>query len=227
MAFKRDIKPASVPDPGTLTAQMIGIGMNFEGRGDPTANIEDTLLFASIEGMEQDDLRVLAVLVTWIGIHHERVNVDRLVRLVTQTKSKRVRAFWKSVAVWLSDDRRFARLKRLYTGPRIDLLSVGTSYQIKRRGEDPRFSGTSICVPAGTLRDRPADVLTPSEMARVHATYRQRIVSGPSYRADTWAALEITPALTATELARATYCSFATAWQAKRDWELLSQGSPA
>jgi len=35
---------------------------------------EDTLLAASVEGMERDDLRVLAVLVTWLGIHHPWIN---------------------------------------------------------------------------------------------------------------------------------------------------------
>lgn len=222
MAFKRDIHPAAAPTSETLTARMIGIGMNFEGRGDPTANIEDTLLFASIEGMDHDDLRVLSVLVTWLGVHHERINVDRLVRLVKGAESVRVRAFWKSVSEWLASDRRFAKMKRLYRGPRVDLLSAGTGFQIKRSGEDQRFNGTSLRVPGGTLRDRAADVLAPADLARINVSYRQRIVSGPSYRADTWAALERDPSLTPTELARATYASFATAWQAKRDWALLN-----
>jgi hypothetical protein len=37
-----------------------------------------------------------------------------------------------------------------------------------------------------------------------------------------WAALEVDPTLTPTELARQTYGSFATAWQVKQDWELLA-----
>jgi hypothetical protein len=43
---------------------MTGIGMNFAASSFPGPNIEDTLLFASIESMEKNDLRVLAVLVT-------------------------------------------------------------------------------------------------------------------------------------------------------------------
>jgi hypothetical protein len=41
---------------------MVGIGMNFAAAAAHDPNIEDTLLFASLEAMERDDLRVLAVL---------------------------------------------------------------------------------------------------------------------------------------------------------------------
>lgn len=221
MAFKRNIQPIDLPDDATLTSRMIGIGMNFEGKGDYSANIEDTLLFASIQGMDHNDFRVLAVLVTWLSIHSERINVDRLVRLVDRKRSPRVRAFWESIAEWLASDRRFAKLKAAYRGPRLSLLAVGTEFHLRRRGEDERFVGTSLCVAEGTLRHRPADVMTPYELSRRHLAYRQRIVSGPSYRADVWAALERNPSSTPTELARITYSSFATAWQAHRDWGLL------
>ncbi len=44
---------------------------------------------------------------------------------------------------------------------------------------------------------------------------------GPTYRADVWVALEAAPHLSAAELARRTYASFATAWQVKQDFEIL------
>src|SRR5258708_15349273 len=43
----------------------------------------------------------------------------------------------------------------------------------------------------------------------------------PTYRADVWVALEAAPHLSAAELARRTYASFATAWQVKQDFEIL------
>jgi hypothetical protein len=49
---------------------------------------------------------------------------------------------------------------------------------------------------------------------------------GPTYRADVWAALELHPSLSAAALARQTYASFATAWQAKHDHELLTETPP-
>lgn len=48
---------------------------------------------------------------------------------------------------------------------------------------------------------------------------------GPTYRADMWAALEADPDLSAAELARRTYGSFATAWHVRRDFALVASSS--
>jgi hypothetical protein len=218
MAHRRAIAPALPAAGGALTADLIGIGLLVGGEGSRDPNIEDTLLAASVEGLERDDLRVLAVLVTWFGVHSARVSADRLTRLVALQESKRVRAFWSAVARWKAADRRFARLARAYRGPQLDLLSTGTVFQVARHGEDERLAGSKLRVPANVLRDRPGDVMQPSELARSHAAYRWRVVIGPTYRADMWAALERQPDLSAAALARETYGSFATAWQVRRDF---------
>src|SRR6266850_5386903 len=117
--------PAESSRTATLTLDMAAIGMNFtvdsHGSSASEPNIEDTLLFASIEGMENRDLRVLAVLVTWFRIHAAWVNADRLTRLIEMQKSPRVGAFWSALACIHKKDRRFARLAKLYAGPRHDL----------------------------------------------------------------------------------------------------------
>ena len=218
MGFSRAVAPVSPPEADTLTEDMAGIGMNLGGRGNHRANIENTLFFASEEGMDRADLRVLSVLVTWLAIHGARVNVDRLAKLIEAGGSKRVRAFWAAVGRWLAKDRRYSRLIRLHTAKPLDLLDVGTEFQIRRHGEDRRFEGTALRVPGNVLRDRPADVMTPELLARQHRVYSWRIVIGPTFRADMWAEMEGTPGLKAAEIARRTYGSFATAWQVKRDW---------
>jgi hypothetical protein len=200
---------------------MVGIGMNFAAKRTRNPNIEDTLVFSSEEALEKDDLRVLSVLVTWLGVHAAWINADRLTRLVAEEESPRVRAFWAAVGHWLKADRRFSRLAGLYHGQHIDLLATGTGFQVGRHGEDPRFRGSPLSVPANLLRDRTADVLTPEALAKQHRAYRQRVMMGPSYRADMWAALDTDASLSAAELARSAYGSFATAWQVKRDWDLV------
>jgi hypothetical protein len=224
MGFSRAIAPREAPDADVLTASMAGIGMLVGGEAAPEPNLEDTLHFASVEGMECGDFRVLAILVTWFGVHFGRVNADRLTKLATEHESDRVRAFWGAMARWRRTDRRFARLGRVYRGPVIELLATGTAFQIGRHGEDPRFAGSKLRVPGNTLRDRKEDVLEPAELAARHAAYRWRLVIGPSYRADMWAALEKEPGLSAAELARRTYGSFATAWGVRRDYVCLSPG---
>ena len=221
MPFSRKEAAADLPVGPNLTADMVGIGMLFAAEASDQPNIEDTILAASIEGLENDDLRVLAVLTTWIEVHHPRVNADRLLRSLKTNHAPRALAYWSSIGSWLGKDRRLARLTALYDGPGIDMLRTGTTFQLARRGEDSRFQGTSLRVPAGILRDRRSDVLSPVELARRHRTYRCRIQMGPSFRADMWAALENAPHLSAAQLARRTYGSFATAWNVKQDWELL------
>jgi len=221
MAYKRVVSAPRLPEGDDLTQAMVGIGMNFASSPIEDPNIEDTILAASREGMDHDDLRVLSVLVNWLGIHSHWINADRLIRTVSHQESERVRTFWAAVSQWLHQDRRLARLKRSYRGPAVDLLRVGSAFQIQRRGEDPRFAHTVLRVPSGILRNRPTDVSSVKELARVHSTYRERIRNGPSYRADMWAALVREPSLSAAELARRTYGSFGTAWQVKNDHDLL------
>lgn len=221
MAFKRSPIPEPTPSPEVLTARMVGIGLAFAAEPEVDADIESTLVFASVVGMDEDDLRVLSVLTTWLGVHHTHVNADRLVRLVSDQPSARVRAYWAAIATWLHKDRRFARLSALYDGPPVELLPAGTELQITRRGEDDRFVGSKLRVPSGTLRDRAADVLAPNVLVRRHAGYRNRVLMGPSFRADIWTVLEKSPGLSVADVARRAACSFATAWQAVQDFRLL------
>lgn len=225
MPFRRIAALPPLIASDVLTSQLVGIGMNFAAPPAHDPNIEDTILFASIEGMEKQDLRVLAVLTTWFGIHAPWVNADRLTTLARTQSSARVRAFWSAVARWQSKDRRFVRLSASYKGSRQDVLEVGTEFQLQRHGEDPRFAGSAIRVPANILRDRPADVLSPSLLARRHHVYRFRIMMGPNYRADMWATLESNTTLSAAALARETYGSFATAWNVRRDFLVLRVAS--
>lgn len=220
MAYRRPTEP-SLPQGEALTAAMVGIGVGFAATAASQPNIEDTLLAASIEGMERDDLRALSMLTTWLGVHHQRVNADRLIRIVSARGEQRVLAYWAAIAHWLSGDRRLARLAERAPKQRTHLLRVGSAFQLKRRGEDPRFDGSALVVPQGVLRDRDTDVLSPQQLAALHRAYFQRVQMGPSYRADLWALLESEPLLSPTELARRGYGSFATAWQVKRDFETL------
>ena len=50
-----------------LTARLIGVGMEFTGSGCTDPVIERALADASAAGMDGGDLRVLGVLVTWLG----------------------------------------------------------------------------------------------------------------------------------------------------------------
>ena len=227
MAYSRTAESRELSEGRKLVSDMAGIGMLFAAPASRDPNIEDTLIAASVEAMDRDDLRVASVMTTWLGIHHPRLNADRLFRALSDLPSKRVLAYWSAIGRWLQKDARLARLEGLYDGPQVELLRSGTAFHVRRKGEDPRFRRSRLRVPAGVLRDRPADVMSPSELARRHSAYRLRIVIGPSYRADMWAELERDPELSAAELARRAYGSFATAWKVRQDWGLLHPGPAA
>ena len=221
MAFKRILMPDEFVTGEALTLALISIGINLAGTSpEIDSNIEDTLMAASIEGMEKDDLRVLSLLMTWIEVHHSWINADRIT-ILAKKQSSRVKAFWSAIGIFLKSDQRFKRLQKIYGGKKIDLLRVGTDFQMKRKGEDERFKNSPLKVPSGTLRNRKVDVLSPQELAIKHQAYHHRILMGPSYRADMWALLESYPNLSPTELARLTYGSFATAWNVLHSFELL------
>jgi hypothetical protein len=215
MSFKKEIGPSSPPpDPTTLAADCAAIGMRLgAARAKRSPNIEDTLLFASAEAVERD-ARLVAPLILWFRIHHPWVNADRLTRLVGGHESARVRALWAGLARWHKADPRFARLARVHKGPRITLGGDGV--------EDPRFRKGPVRLAAALTRERAADVLSPAALARRHPAYRWRLIIGPGYRADMWAALEADPDLSAADLARHAYGSFATAWHVKRDFALAT-----
>jgi len=223
MGFRRSVVHDELPVGDTLIRAMAGLGMAFDIDPLHNFNIEDTLLGASVDGMERDDLRVLGLAVAWLDIHHARLNVDRLTRAVPLLTGHRCRVFWAATADRFIADRRWARLARLpdAMGP-ADLLRIGNSFQMQRRGEDQRFAQTRLRVPAGTLRQRPGEVLEPSALALRHDAYRQRIIMGASYRADAWAVLQENPERSASVVARLSYASFATAWQVKRDFQLVA-----
>ncbi len=221
MTFKRSSSSREHPAADVLTARMVGIGMNFAADGEADADIEGALVDASVLGMEENDLRVLAVLTTWLGVHHAHVNADRLVRLVKAQESARVRAYWSAVATWLGKDRRFARLLALYRGAAVEILATGTGFQIARRGEDDRFAGTKLRVPSGALRERADDVLEPATLEKMSMGYRDRVLMGLSWRADVWTVHERGPDVSIADAARRASCSFAAARQAAQDFPSL------
>src|SRR5689334_5517821 len=83
MSFKRTHSPEEFATGNQLTADMVGIGMKFSGKPSHAPNIEDTLIAASIEGVN-GDYRVMSLLVDWLDIHSPRINANRLIKIIEQ-----------------------------------------------------------------------------------------------------------------------------------------------
>ena len=105
---------------------------------------------------------------------------------------------------------------------RFTLLPVGTAFQIQRKGEDPRFEGSALCIPKGVFRVRKGDVLSKKQLVAFHRTYANRIRFGVCLRADLWSLLEEDGTRTPAQLAKILGCAFASAWEIKQDFMLFT-----
>jgi hypothetical protein len=209
MGYKRIFSKTDYFTGINLTRKLKGIGFRFSGEMDTNENIEDCLISACIEGMN-GDFRVLSLLTDWIFIHFKIINADRLFRALLELNNKNVKCYF--VAILKNFKKEFAEKKFsvLYKGSKITL---GDEFLLIRNGEDARFKNTKLSVPNKLLRSRPDDILEIKELAKLHNDYFYRALIGPSYRADMISKLISNPKITAAELARSTYGSFATAWE--------------
>ena len=221
MVFKRVECLTEYPHGDELTRKLIGIGFKLGGSPEHHPNIEDCLIAAAAEGVN-GDFRILAMLTDWFHIHYKFVNIDRLLRALKKINDLRVKCYFSAIGKWLQSDSGYKKLSKIYRGE-ILLLGVTLDYKflIKKNGEDERFIGTKLLVANKTLRSRQEDILTSKELVLKHKDYFYRVLIGPSYRADMISHCLRNSSLTASQLAKNTYGSFATAWGVMKDISIL------
>lgn len=223
MSFKRVYSLKTYPRGEPLTGKLLGIGFKIAGKKESNPNIEDTLIAAAIEGM-MGDFRILSLLTDWLFLHSGIINTDRLYRALRELEDKSVRAYFSAIGHHLKKDPRFKKLASLYKGPRI-FLDKNKSYEflVTRNDEDERFKGSSLIIANGTLRMRPDDIASPEELVKLHKDYYYRTLIGPSFRADMVSCFLRDRNISAAELARRCYGSFATAWEVIKDINRLGE----
>lgn len=158
--------------------------------------------------------------------HSSLINVDRLTRALMELKENTLLlAFWAALAKTTGHDLRFKRMRSLYKGRPILLDDKSSELLIKRNGEDFRFKKNCLIVPNNMLRSRPSDILDLHELVKIHLGAYYRVMLGPTYRADCFAELKISKASTPSETTRRSYSAFKTAWDAKKDWDVIKAAS--
>ena len=217
MAHIRELIPINTDSSRMLAS----IGCNINALPLVNADIEYTLYRASQESLENLDFRTLSLIVHWIDIHGSIVNIPRLKRFL-RTSNTETQQLWGAIAQWKQEQKKWASLIRLnHPNQRWDLLPAGTDFQISRKGEDPRFIDTKLRIPNGLLPIREGDVLSLKYLIQHHPTVANRVRFGVCLRADLWTHLEIEPNLSVAQLAKRVGCAFASAWEVKRDFDLL------
>jgi len=213
----------------------IGINLSATKRSvDPS--IEETLVRGVFWSIHHDDSRLISLIVDWISIHYQRINVDRLTSIVTQLPRenfKWIQIFWCAQGQRLvKKDKRFRRIAELYSGDRFDYIDRFkgphdkrlTAAYISLKGEDERFVDTCLRIPSGAFSQRPQQIFQAEEIARKHFQFRYRVMFGPTYRADIWAILRQNPHYSGYRLAKLAHCSRPSATRIMHDYHIVKRG---
>jgi hypothetical protein len=222
MPFSRT--PPLGPATTDLNAALRSIGVRIATTQLQEPGDIEVTLSAAVNAAVPHEYRLLGLIVAWLELHHDRVNVPRLGRIVRRSEVK-VRAFWSAIGKWLgAEDARWRALERIYTGDPVELEAADiTALQLKRLGPDPRFNGSALRVHAKLFRSRVADIDTREQLASRHPQYRKRLELGANYRADVWTALERNPTATAAQIARSVGCAYETARSVMEDFHILQR----
>ncbi|MBF0362410.1 MAG: hypothetical protein HQK49_15440 [Oligoflexia bacterium] len=223
MSFKREKCLKEFLKGEELTQGLLSLGVRIDSKFTNKKLFlpEDVLVSASIEGVE-GKYRTLSLVASWCFYHFQKINVTCLINQVSKIENPVVRAFWSAMGTALSKDRRFKKLEKVYSGPRINCPGA-EGFHFKKYGEDQNFINSVLKVPAnGLIRIREKDTVSPSELCKINPFYKWRTIIGPSYRADMWALAENNKNTKASELARKSHGSFATAYAVLQDQRYLA-----
>ncbi len=155
------------------------------------ADIEDTLLEAAAEIPKQSKL--FSLLLSWIEVHAGYVIVEKLMKKVQKLDSNDPARVWINGLAIYATHRGFHKWKRWVEKSEspVYLYTEKTSQSaLQLKGAVPYFEEKGYLIPEGSIRVRTADALTPSELSRQNKQFQNRLLYGPSWRADIITAIE-------------------------------------
>lgn len=216
--------------------QLASVGIKFNlpaGQTlDPIAAPEDLFVQITADAVINGPGREFACMLSWIQEYGNLLHVAVLEKLLLKHPMPEVRAVWAAIGLWQSKDSRFRRLTGLYNGKRITLrppwAAELTRLQLAdpKQGEDPRFQGTPVRIPAQVAAHRPdKNVKTLSHILATNHLLANRVRFGPNYRADLWTWLEHDPTLSISQLRKHTGVSQGQCSRVKSDYMVLAQAA--
>jgi len=212
-----------------LSSRLAAIGFRLAGAGapaprrGPAEDIERALLDAAAPA--RSDGRLLSLLFSWVHVHAERVNVDRLRGMVRASGDADARLVVSALAAYAASQgrHRWKKLISAPSGPAHLSASAAAPSAVELKGAEPWLAAHNILAARGSLRIRPADVLSVKELAGANRQYRNRLLFGASWRADIVTAIE-EGAATAAEIRSRVGCSYEPAHRVRREY-LIALGS--
>jgi hypothetical protein len=165
----------------------IGINVSSEQKLYSFADIEKTLVFAA----EQipNDKRLLSLLLSWIKLHGERVNIERLKKLATKDQP-----IWLSLMAHFASDCGQTRWKILINDFSQGKYALGdkdlTQSLISMRGEESWSAGSAFLIPKHSVSIDEKFILNAFQLAKINSHYRNKLIYGSNWRADIITAIQ-------------------------------------
>lgn len=164
----------------------IGINISTQSKTNPFVDIEETLIQAAL--IIPEDGRILSLCLSWIKVHGERINVERLKKLRTPSSSQ-----WLTLFALFGVSCRQTRWKHLIEKNK-KLCANGNiknaQLRITMRGEEQWSKGTNFLIPKGSEPIDSKYVIAPDQLAQVNHHYRNKLIYGANWRADIATAIE-------------------------------------
>ncbi|HOX04819.1 MAG TPA: hypothetical protein PK280_00340 [Planctomycetota bacterium] len=211
-----------------LNSRLAAIGFRLAGVAVPrrarAEDIERALLDAA--AVARSDGRLLSLLFSWVHVHAERVNVDRLRGLLRAAEGSGDARLVVSALAAYALSRGRHRWKKLISAPAKPTQlssSAAAPSAVEFKGAEPWLAAHRILTAKGSLRIRPADVLSVEELAKSNRQYRNRLLYGACWRADIVTAIE-EGAETAAEIRSRVGCSYEPAHRVRREY-LIAVGA--
>ena len=205
--------------PRDLYQGLASIGMNVSTskKIQPFTDVERTLLSATQKIGE--DSRLLSLLLSWVHIHGEKLNIERLKKLEKKNPSP-----WLGLLASFGVFSKQTRWKTLVSRSEI-LIANGSLESAKNRisfkGEEEWSKGTGFLIAKGSEPVNRKWVLPPERFALINRHYHNKLVYGSNWRADIVTAFEA-GARTPTEIAKMCGSSYEPAHRVYQD--LLAAG---
>jgi hypothetical protein len=210
----------------TVRKKLAAIGISFAietKNTEKNVDIEEALILSAQILGEGGDAQIFTPLLSWIMIHGEYVNVERLAKLKLAFEKDHMPLPWISAfsffGKFCGQTRWKLLCKPVAANSCLGDLELEKS-RVEMRGAAAWSLNSGFLVSKTSAIPDPKYVLHPSQLARSCHQYRNRLLFGANWRADVIWAIE-NGAKSPIEISRRTGASYETARRIFREWSLV------
>jgi len=205
--------------------KLASIGINissseFDITSSLYVDIESTLIEAADVIAKGHDSRVLSLILSWIRVHGELVNIERLKKKML-SEVENFDCTWVCLFAFYGVSIGQSRWK-LLAKRKVDKLTSGPADMVlaraKFKGEESWSIGSGFVIPKDSEPIESKFILAPDQIAQINRFYRNRLIYGASWRADLATAIDA-GAKTPTEISKWAGSSYEPAYRIFHDFQ--------